>query len=905
MKKIILSLILGVFALSGYAQMNTFGGIGSRVNDTTTYQTNAAAYHAAGYYDMYFNNQATNDHWDFWNGSSYTHVFDFNSGSFTLTNGNGTTANGTAVDLGDATAAPFTITIPDNGITGQSDLFMGGGSVGMQQNKLGSSTVYSNLYAQNDGNAYIESTNGAEIFGLQAQADNKRFVFLDGRTDAKGIEYAADYSADFRTHSLVDSLHVANAIAAAGGGTDEIITNTQTGTSYTLVLTDQNKLVYMTNVAANTVTFPANASVAFPDGALVYITYEDGVTTLDPDPGVTLDVTNIDLDVPCRLCIVTAVQSGIDNWIVQNGTPGGAGAVSSVDVSGGTTGLTTSGGPITTSGTITITGDLDVDAGGTGVTSLTAYAPLFGGTTSTGDVQSGTVGTAGQVMTSNGAGVLPTFQTPAAGFTNPMTTLGDIIYENATPAAARLAGNTSATKMFLNQTGNGSISAAPAWSALVSGDIPALAYWASTGTTTLSGTTTITGSAPNRLNFNGTFTATANGDAARVWSSSITGTGTAGHNIYGDRHANAIVAGANQNLFGDWFAPLLTSGGFAVTGYGIGVEGPTTATVGTSYAGLFRAGGNTSTAYAVRFESAAQTLLANFRADGANVIGPATMGGFNSTFTTPSPTGNQFQFAMGSTPDSGGSSIRFYNSANITSTSGIRAIVGIYGNTFAPTSGTAELDYVQFGGVINQTSTASGIIRIFDATQLTLTSVLGNIDVLRWNPVTTSVTGGYFGIHMENAAIRNGWGLGAGINSSAKMHIGASATGANTASLKINEGSRQTTPEDGSINYVANNIEFVETSTVYILSKTLTNTATLDFGSTIAGAVTDLTLTVTGAADGDAVTIGVPNASYPATGTFTAWVSAANTVTIRYANNSLTLSQDPASGTFRASVIKY
>ena len=46
----------------------------------------------------------------------------------------------------------------------------------------------------------------------------------------------------------------------------------------------------------------------------------------------------------------------------------GAGTVTSVNVSGGTTGLTTSGGPITTSGTITLAGTLDVDNGGTGAT---------------------------------------------------------------------------------------------------------------------------------------------------------------------------------------------------------------------------------------------------------------------------------------------------------------------------------------------------------------------------------------------------------------------------------------------------------------------------------------------------------------------------------------------------------
>jgi len=54
---------------------------------------------------------------------------------------------------------------------------------------------------------------------------------------------------------------------------------------------------------------------------------------------------------------------------------------------------------------------LTVPYGGTGVTSSTAYAVICGGTTSTGAHQSvASVGTAGQVLTSNGAGALPTFQ---------------------------------------------------------------------------------------------------------------------------------------------------------------------------------------------------------------------------------------------------------------------------------------------------------------------------------------------------------------------------------------------------------------------------------------------------------------------------------------------------------------
>ena len=68
----------------------------------------------------------------------------------------------------------------------------------------------------------------------------------------------------------------------------------------------------------------------------------------------------------------------------------------------------------------------------------------------------------GQVGIANGG----TGQSSAnAGFNtlSPMTTLGDIVYENATPAAGRLAGNTTTTTQFLSQTGNGTISAAPSW----------------------------------------------------------------------------------------------------------------------------------------------------------------------------------------------------------------------------------------------------------------------------------------------------------------------------------------------------------------------------------------------------------------------------------------------------------
>lgn len=57
---------------------------------------------------------------------------------------------------------------------------------------------------------------------------------------------------------------------------------------------------------------------------------------------------------------------------------------------------------------------VDVAHGGTGVASTTAYGVLLGGTTSTGAFQNAGVGSATQVLTSNGAGAAPTWQSPAA-----------------------------------------------------------------------------------------------------------------------------------------------------------------------------------------------------------------------------------------------------------------------------------------------------------------------------------------------------------------------------------------------------------------------------------------------------------------------------------------------------------
>ncbi len=81
-------------------------------------------------------------------------------------------------------------------------------------------------------------------------------------------------------------------------------------------------------------------------------------------------------------------------------------------------------------------------------------------------------------------------------------------------------------------------------------------------------------------------------------------------------------------------------------------------------------------------------------------------------------------------------------------------------------------------------------------------------------------------------------------------------------------------------------------------------TATLDFGSTSAQSSAELSITVTGAADGDDVIVSPPNGSTNANTCFTARVSAADTVQVKF-NNYSSGAVDPASGTFRVTVIQF
>ena len=85
------------------------------------------------------------------------------------------------------------------------------------------------------------------------------------------------------------------------------------------------------------------------------------------------------------------------------GAVAGAGTVTSVQGSGGTTGLTVSGGPITTVGTLTLGGTLSISAGGTGLSGTPTNGQLLIGNGSGYSLASLTAGTAISVTNATGS----------------------------------------------------------------------------------------------------------------------------------------------------------------------------------------------------------------------------------------------------------------------------------------------------------------------------------------------------------------------------------------------------------------------------------------------------------------------------------------------------------------------
>jgi hypothetical protein len=90
--------------------------------------------------------------------------------------------------------------------------------------------------------------------------------------------------------------------------------NAQTGTSYTLVLTDAAKLVTLTNAAAITLTVPTNASVAFPIGTQILL-YQGGAGQVTISSSATIRSQGTKLKLFGQYAVAGLLKVATDEWV--------------------------------------------------------------------------------------------------------------------------------------------------------------------------------------------------------------------------------------------------------------------------------------------------------------------------------------------------------------------------------------------------------------------------------------------------------------------------------------------------------------------------------------------------------------------------------------------------------------
>ena len=96
-----------------------------------------------------------------------------------------------------------------------------------------------------------------------------------------------------------------------------LLTNAQSGTTYTFVLTDANNtMVEFNNASAITATVPLNSSVAYPVGSQIQLLQTGaGQVTVAATGGVTLNGTP-GLKLRTQWSSATLIKRGTDTWVL-------------------------------------------------------------------------------------------------------------------------------------------------------------------------------------------------------------------------------------------------------------------------------------------------------------------------------------------------------------------------------------------------------------------------------------------------------------------------------------------------------------------------------------------------------------------------------------------------------------
>ena len=153
---------------------------------------------------------------------------------------------------------------------------------------------------------------------FDAGAINTEDIASAAVTEAK-IATGAVTTAKIGASVALTTPNIGVASATSIAVTDNVvyhITQNATVGAYTLVLTDDNRMVEMSNATGTTLTIPLNSSVAFPIGTMITILQTGaGQTTVAGAGGVTVNGTP-GLKLRTQYSAATCIKRATNTWVL-------------------------------------------------------------------------------------------------------------------------------------------------------------------------------------------------------------------------------------------------------------------------------------------------------------------------------------------------------------------------------------------------------------------------------------------------------------------------------------------------------------------------------------------------------------------------------------------------------------